>query len=294
MIQIIELLDELGIKYKSSGKNVSRNWIEVKCISPDCSDPSEHCGINLITGIFHCWICGCKGSITRFVQMAAQINYYQAKIMVAKFSDEIVFQDEKEEKIITGNILPKEATNKLPILHRNYLLKKNFDPDYLQRQYQIMACYTTGNYAYRLIIPIIINNIIVNFTARDVSEQQEPKYKNCPNEKAIIPMKRILYNIDTIRNKAIIVEGPTDVWRIGKGCCAMMGVEYTSTQLSMLANKNLEEIYIMYDEDAILKAEKLAIAVSAFCPKVEIIEIEGDPGDMPEEDALRIRREIEI
>ena len=155
-----------------------------------------------------------------------------------------------------------------------------------------MACYTAGNYAYRLIIPIVMNGIIVNFTARDVSGQQEPKYKNCPNDHAVIPIKETLYNIDTIRNKAIIVEGTTDVWRIGRGCCATMGVEYTSTQLSMLANKNLDEIYIMYDEDAILKAEKLAIAVSAFCPKVEIIEIEGDPGNLSGEDALKIRKEI--
>ena len=73
-----------------------------------------------------------------------------------------------------------------------------------------------------------------------------------------------------------------------------MGVEYTSTQMSMLANKSLEEIYIMYDEDAILKAEKIAIAVSAFCQKVEIIEIQGDPGDMSDEDALKIRKEIGI
>lgn len=298
MIQIIDLLEDIGIKYKSSGKNVSSGSVEVSCPAKDCSDPSQHCGIHLEKGFFHCWVCGAKGNIVKFVMLVLKTNYHQAKITVDKFSDDIIPypQEITPASCLTNrNIMPKEASYSLPELHSNYLRKRNFDPIQIQRDYKIMACYTTGNYAYHIIIPIIINGEIVNFTARDVTEQQDNKYKNCPNNDVLISMKECLYNLDSVKNKAIICEGVTDVWRIGKGCVATMGVEYTSYQLSLLAQKELDEIYILFDSDAITKAEKLANSISTFCSKVEIVELEtGDPADMALNEVIKLRKEIGI
>lgn len=295
MIQVLDLLDHLQIPYKTSGKNVTSGWAEISCFSPYCSDPSFHMGVDLHRATYNCWICGQRGHILRLIMNIVPCSYREAKSLIAKFSDDIVYrEEEKEAPITTGDILPKEATIELPPLHKSYLINRGFDPDFIQKRYGIKACYTVGDFAYRLIIPIIVNNILVNFTARDVSGQQEPKYLHNPNNKAILPIKDCLYNIDTVKDKAIIVEGPTDVWRIGDGCCATMGVEYTRTQLSILALKELKEIYIMYDEDAIAKAEKLATAVAAFCPKVEIIEIEDDPGNMDESEVNELRKELGI
>ena len=298
MIQIIDLLEHLNITPKMSGKNVSSGWVEVSCPMPDCSDPSQHCGIHLEKGNFHCWVCGSSGNIIKFIMTALKINYHQAKMTVDKFSDDIIPYSQEITRVshlTNRNIIPKEATFNLPELHTNYLKKRNFDPIQIQRDYKIMACYTTGNYTYRIIIPIIVNDIVVNFTARDVTNEQDSKYKNCENDHAILKMKEILYNIDSVKDKIIICEGVTDVWRIGKGSIATMGVEYTSAQLSLLAQKELDEIYILFDSDALIKAEKLASAVSTFCNKVEIIELEnGDPGDMNPEDVFKLRKEIKI
>ncbi len=309
---MLDLLDYLQIQYKTSGKNVTGGWVEVCCPFAGCSDPSFHLGINLQSGKYSCWICNSKGGSEKLIMNLASISYREAKSLINKFSDDIVYsEEEKEAPIITGNILPKEATTELPALHRNYLIGRGFDPDYIQKKYGILACYTTGDYAYRIIIPIIINNILVNFTARDVSGQQEPKYLHCPNNRSILPIKDCLYNVDTIKKKAIIVEGPTDVWRIGDGCCATMGTEYTRTQLSILALKELKEAYVLFDADATKtteynkhgeiinlgpsKAEKLAMIISAFCPKVEVIELDsGDPGDMDETEVKKLRKEIGI
>ena len=297
MIQILDLLENIGIKYKSSGKNVSSGWVEVSCPAEDCSDPSQHCGIHLGSGNFHCWVCGCKGGIIRFVQMASQMNYHQARKTIEKFSDEIIYvpqENNRNSYPIDRNIIPKEASLNLPQLHRDYLIGRNFDPDQIQKDYKIMSCYETGNYSYRIIVPIIIDGITVNFTARDVTGLQDNKYKNCKNNEVILPMKETIYNIDSIKNKAIICEGVTDVWRIGKGCVATMGVEYTSSQLSLLAQKELDEIYILFDSDAIMKAEKLANSISTFCSKVEVVELEiGDPADMSRSEVIKLRKEIE-
>jgi len=295
MIQILDLLDYLDILYKTSGKNVSSGWAEITCPYPDCSDLSQHCGINLQSGIHHCWICGNKGNMVKLIMLLKNLSYWESKNIVEEFSSDIYSLPKEKITIPKTNILPKEATFTLPQLHQDYLIKRNFDPITIQRDYKIMACYTTGDYAYRIIIPIIISGRIVNFTTRDVTGQQFSKYKNCPNEIAIIPMKKCLYNIDTVKEKVIICEGVTDVWRIGKGSAATMGIEYTSSQLAFLSTKKLKKAYVLYDSDAINKAKKLAWAISTFCPKVEIIELEmGDPADLLEKEVLELRKEIKI
>ena len=298
MIQILDLLEDIGITPKTSGKNVSLGWTEIKCPFPDCDDPSQHLGINLQTGAFHCWVCGEKGNITKLIKTILDTNYSEARKTIEKFSDDIIYvpQEKDPNSYPRGhNIMPKEASYNLPQLHRNYLIDRNFDPDQIQKDYKIMSCYEIGNYAYRIIIPVIIDGMIVNFTARDVTGLQDNKYKNCPNLTAILHMKECLYNVDFIKDKVIICEGVMDVWRIGKGSIATMGVEYTTTQLAMLSRKQPKEIYILYDSGAIKNAEKLASAVSTFCSKVEILELEkGDPADMTTEEATKLRKEMGI
>jgi len=293
MIQIIDLLEYLNLPYQTSGKNVSGGWVEIQCPFPYCSDPSNHLGINLESGYFHCWVCGEKGFIAKLVKTITNLSYSEANRIIAEFSDGTFLIEKQETEKIHSNIIPKEATIELPQLHIDYLKSRNFDPIKIQQQYKIMACYTAGPYAYRIIIPIIIDGEIVNFTGRDATGKQKNKYKNCPNSIAILPMKECLYNIDSVKDKVIICEGVTDVWRIGQGSIATMGVEYATAQLAILSRKDPKEIYILYDSDATKGAEKLASAVSTFCSKVEILELEtGDPGDMTEEEVLKLRKEI--
>ena len=66
MINIQEIFDEVGIEYRSDGKNVGIDDININC--PFCDlDPSYHCGINTISGIFHCWICGESGNFQKLI-----------------------------------------------------------------------------------------------------------------------------------------------------------------------------------------------------------------------------------
>lgn len=292
MIQVIDVLDHLNIPYKTSGKNVSGGWVEISC--PTCDDRSFHCGVNLASGYCNCWVCGHKSHLVPVLMKSTNLPYPEISKIVKEFSEDTFLQ---EEEVIRpeSTLIPKEATKELPQLHLDYLRGRNFDPIQIQKDYRIMACNTIGYFSYRIIIPIFLDGKIICFTGRDVTGRQEDKYKNCPNSMAQMEMKSCIYNIDTVKDRMIICEGPTDVWRIGKGSVATMGVEYTTTQLALLAQKEAKEIFILYDSDAITKAEKLAAAVSTFCPKVEILELEnGDPGDMNQEDVIELRKEIGI
>jgi len=294
MLDIISFLDKLEIEYKRSGKNVTSGWVEINCPYPSCYDPSFHCGVNLKSGKHNCWICGNKGGMPKLISRILEISYKKAEAMVEEeFGINLFLED--EEEIISANkvFFPKESTKILPIPHREYLIGRNFDPDFLIKNYKIRACYLTGDYSYRIIIPIIINNILVSFTSRDITGEQD-SYKNLSKEKSIIPVKNCVYGIDSITNKIVIVEGVFDAWRIGNGAVATFGKVPTSAQIKTIVDKkSIKEVFILYDNDAEKNASKLGSILSNFFKKVEVLDIDlKDPAEMTEKDIEYFRKHI--
>lgn len=298
MIDITSLFTEHNIDFRTSGKNVTSGWVEINC--PFCPDPSYHMGINLSSCLYHCWICGARGGPERLLKELLDISYSSAKKLIQEF--DINRTEEIEEKEEVEEIkYPKGIFNKLPSAHREYLIKRKFDPDLLMKKYKLKACLHTGDdFAYRLIIPIIIDNQVVSYTGRDISGKQKTKYKHLSNDKSIIQVKNCLYNIDTVKDKVLIVEGPMDVWRIGDGCVALFGTEHTLHQLNTLFGKNLKEAYVMFDAEThtIRKAHRLANILSTFVPKVDVLELDGegalDPAELDENDVLKLRGDLKL
>jgi len=294
MFDVISFLEEHDIEFHTSGKNVTRGWVEVNC--PYCGDPSFHLGINLNTGLHHCWRCGEKGSPEKLIKRFLNISFKQAKQIVEEFG---TTTSPTSQPVINANeiIFPKGMyTGKsLPYAHKEYLVKRRFDPDHIIDKHQIGGClHIGGEFAHRIIIPIIMDGQVTSYTGRDISGLQKTKYKHLTNEKSIVSVKDSIYNIDSVTNKCIIVEGVFDAWRIGDGCIALFGVEYTSRQLNTLFAKNLEEAFVLFDSDAITKANKLGNVLSTFIPKVTILELsEGDPSDMNEKETKEIRELLE-
>jgi len=298
MIDIIGALDKLEIDYKLSGKNVSRGWVEITCVFPNCNDSGYHLGINLSNGLYHCWVCGAKGKFISLLTKGFGRSFKEAKRILTEFSDDEIELPEKiQYEYEIKEILPKEATANLPELHRNYLISRRFDPDLMQKKYKILACYTVGHYAYRIIIPIIESSEIVNFTARDVTGKQEMRYVTCPNDQAVSPMKECVYNLDNLNNNStvIICEGIFDAWRMGNGAVATMGTEFTPAQIALIARKRPKSAFVLFDKNAISQAEKIANHLSLVCKHIEILTIDAkDPAELTDNEALAIRKEIGI
>lgn len=290
MFDIKAYLDDRNIPYKTEGKNISSGWLGINCIY--CGDHSYHLGIR--EQGFSCWVCGVKGHITKLIQNIDSCNYYQACDIVKSF-DTASFVELKNDirKRLGDNILPVEATKEFPEIHADYLKSRNFNPTDLINQYNLFACYTNGKYKFRIIVPIIENGYIINFTAMAVSGQS-PKYEHCPNKYAIIPMKECLYNIDTVKDIALITEGVTDVWRMGGGCVATMGTEYTADQIKLLVDRGVKKAYVMYDSEylAIKKARRMATALSVFMESETIELSDGDPGEFTNQQVMDLRKEI--
>jgi DNA primase len=293
-LDIESLLEDYDIAYVTSGKNVSKGWVEINCPYPDCGDKSFHMGINRISGLYHCWVCGRKGGIEKLISAVLSISYNQAENIVSRYRGVPgVLTEEKEKPKKKEPIkIRKEELSKI---YTDYLIERNYDPEFIKTYYEVFAGGNFGKFAFRLVIPVFMNKEIVNYVARDVTGLQIPKYKNLSNDEALVPMKNCIYNIDSANDTAVIVEGVFDVWRIGRGAVAMMGKEFTSHQLKILFEKNLKRAFVVFDSDAAKNSENLANSLSSFVPYVEIITTsKKDPDSLSAEEVKHLRKELKL
>jgi len=294
-IDILSLLDELGVDYETEGKNISGGWIGLNC--PFCDDPSNHLGINIETGSVSCWRCG-KKSIIRLVKNLVGLRVKNVDMILARHRRKR-YEQGRNLTAIQGSLedvqttFPSSAKKVFPELHLEWLKKRKYNPAEVIKRYDLYAVYQTGKYKYRIVAPIYFRGQLVSFVARDVTEEAEHPYLNCPNEDSVIPVKRCLYNIDSVRKTALVVEGITDVWRIGRGTVATFGIEFTKAQVNMLSG--LDKVFVMFDAEtqAIKQARKFAAMATSVVKSVEIIEMEsGDPDSLRENFVRNLRLEI--
>lgn len=292
---IIEYFDEAQVSYTQSGKNISQNWIGINC--PFCDDTSNHCGVNTQSKAFSCWRCGSKGNITKLIMALENKTYGQIIPILKQFGKE----DKKYELSvkIKGTVsqlreLVERETEPLTKAHAGYLRDRKFDPDELVRLYKIRSCKPVSAYKHRILIPYFVGKEIYTFTTRDVSGLSNTKYVHCPINQSVKAPKEILYNVDNCKDSCLVVEGATDVFRIGSGSVSLSGIQYTTSQLLVLAK--FKQVFLLFDPEE--KAQEMAIQLGkdlSFCSSsVEIIQIkiDCDPGDMKDEDVKHLKREI--
>ncbi len=289
MIDFERLFNDFSIPYWITGKNVSKGWINISC--PICGDVSNHGGFNIETGKYNCWKCGKHNSI-----YILQLLLRKSKNEIIKILDNYSFFNKKIVKDDNKN--SKEQLEflgyELKEIHRNYLIKRNFNPDLIKSKYKITG-FTFENmfWQYRLMIPIFYNFNIVNYVGRDVSGKQQ-RYLNLPNKEAVIDLKNILYNLDNVRqDKIIVVEGIFDVWRGGDNFVATFGTSFTKQQIMQILR--FDRIYIIFDceYEAQNKAKQLANILSGFSKKVSVIDLQlkdRDLADLTEEEVKELRR----
>lgn len=90
-----------------------------------------------------------------------------------------------------------------------------------------------------------------------------------------------------------IVEGPADVWKLGPGAVALLGIDWKIEQALLL--RHFKRRYIMFDPEnaAQKRAKELAYWLSAFPVETWIIsETETDAEDMSEKNAKKIMQEF--
>jgi len=299
LVDTKSLLSDLDIEYKTSGKNIGSGCIGIVC--PFCGDQSNHCGIFIKKNLFKCWVCGQKGSIVHLIKEIKGISFRKSVNIIRDYVQDSSLYRLNEKDLTEANSVrsnrqsvayPSPILDSIPEPHRQYLLSRNFDPDLLIKKYGLKFTYNTGDYRFRIIAPISVGGKAVSWIAADVIRKGGIPYLKCPLEMSIISVNNCLYNIDSVGSVAILVEGITDVWRMGDGCVASMTKSINSAQIQQLSDHGVKKVIIMFDADAIDGA-KIAAGKLRGLFSVDVIELsEGDPADLLASDVMDLRAEI--
>ena len=291
-----------GLSYSTDGPNVTAGWTNVNC--PWCGDTSDHLGISPTGGI-SCWRCKVSGTVLKLIMKLDRCNQDEARAIIRRYriigSPDVANEHEHVE-VITA--MPKQSVplwgrhcGVLPSLARKFLLQRGFAPvtEHCVR-WRLSWGGASGRFRYRLLLPIIQRGVLVNFTSRAISNDMKLPYVNLGDDKASIPVKETLYNLDSVADggRVVVVEGPLDVWKLGPGAVCTYGVGYTKAQVGLLRDCAPSCVHILYDNepDAQDAAEKLANEIW-FC-ETDVLQLEGvnDPGELTLEQGTKLMTEL--
>ena len=291
---------DYNIEIARSGKHFRPGWVNISC--PFChGHAGYHGGFNISKGYYNCHRCGAH-PLTKVIVVLTGANYNIAKDIIKKYSliSTAVSQQESKINILSQIVFPSD-TQPLTSRAKKYLTSRNYDPDKLAQTWGLLSTGHTGFYKHRILAPIYQQQL-VSYQCRDITGKHPQKYLACHQEEEIISHQHCIYGIDLATNRrCIVVEGVTDVWRLGPGAIATFGISFTKQQAKLIA-MNFNKIFIMFDSEsqAQEKAEELGFLVgSAFNNPVEVINLpflvsEIDPGNLPQNIANDIMKEIRL
>jgi hypothetical protein len=194
--------------------------------------------------------------------------------------------------------IPSEMRDYIARTHRTYLMKRRFNPDWINERYGVVSTSPHSTvavrdrvirYGYRLFIPVYWGNQLVTYQCRSVVDDPI-KYLACPSEVERMNIKEILYASPEAfsRSYVIVTEGVTDVWRMGDLAVATFGIQFKQSQVSLLCDY-FKTIYIMYDPEptAQIQAQRLKDEVIGRGRKGVLIHTGGvtDPGSLSDLEA---------
>lgn len=263
MIDIEGFLDDRGIDYRTGGKNVAGNDINICC--PFCGEDRFHLGIHKRKGILNCWSCGFEDmerwpSLADLISEIDGIPIYEAIRIARDLLDDEEYVERKPEKPAEVK-LPEEcesfinSENPIAKWAFNYLVGRGFGADEIL-EYNLKFC-SWGDYGYRIIVPIYFRNRLVSYLGRDFSGKQDLRYRNCPAGEFILANKELLYGYDTLDERAAgklyVVEGCTDRWRLGNDSVAILTNRVSKHQLALLAGLSLNNVVLSMDSGSYAK-----------------------------------------
>lgn len=298
-MKVINLLDHYNIPYVTEGHKHSREgWVNISC--PFCEGhEGYHLGITLDGKSATCWRCGNK-KVNDVLSSVLNITPFQVRELTKEYGG--ISYNTKEVKVKIGIKRFKYPSGTIPMLnrHKNYIDGRNFDPSEIERIWGVLGTSPVSlldgiDYKHRILIPVYWNNKIVTFQCRDITNKHSLKYMACPQARELIHHKHILYgNTKNLSGTGIIVEGVTDVWRLGEHSFATFGIKYTPEQLRVIS-KNFTRVAVFYDYEPQAQKEALKLVselkfrgVDAF----NITTIDTDPGNMYQLEADNLVKQI--
>lgn len=264
-----------NVYFVTSGRNVAKGNIAIKC--PFCgeADPSQHMGINLETGAWGCWRDATHRGRKPHKLIMAILKCSQAEaaaivgdVYAPDLSEYDAFvkdlQEWNENRKDTNNA-KKRWTPPKPIeflpefrkLHKanyssarffRYLSDRGFSYDVAEVAsfYSLHGC-LIGDWKDRIIVPIYHRGRLVSWTGRSIYKTAKLRYKTLSvNEGASVSIKDVIFEPRKVARGGdvlFVTEGPFDALKVdfyakSKKCRAtcLFGVGYTEKQVYQIRN----------------------------------------------------------
>jgi hypothetical protein len=290
---LIELLDELGVPYRTAQQHhhVSQGWVGVECNRCSPGSGKFRLGFSLRTKAASCWVCGPTSpwvALAGLVKDQARLRGLWSQVRGSLF-------DKMLE--VKGNTLPTGVWPPvLPLMTsfaaqaRDYLQNRGFDLGKLTRlwhPYVVHSAPTAG----RIMIPVILSRVFVSYTTR-APDNTQPRYRSAPRAQELVPIKDCLYGHDYVRDSAVVCEGPLDVWKVGPGAVATFGLSYTRKQVAKLSE--LQRVAVCFDRESKARSKSRALCAELSSLGVDaydvVLDSGKDPGDAHPDEIRDLRR----
>ena len=262
-------------------KHYKHGWVNVEC--PFCYSTGMKflLGLKIGTRTCNCWQCGFHG-LKDVISELAGIPIASAWRLLQEYDRGWIRDSQKTAKIVLSDrcVFPT-GTGKLKRHHLRYLEKRGFTEEMLE-PWGLKSTGPLGEYKHRIVAPIRVNERLMSYQARDVTDKSNLKYKACKQTNEVIPHQKLLYGMDQVPGTVVVVvEGITDVWKLGPGAVAVFGIDWSDEQAKLLMD--YEHVIIMFDREpeAQRRAKQLAKRIyipDILNPEIAILEKFADPG----------------
>jgi len=158
--------------------------------------------------------------------------------------------------------------------------RRKFNLDVLYNSYGVVYAYeypvsdSGKDYSWlagRIFIPVVDHGEVIGWQARIIDDNSfsKSKYFNCPGWQKSAD----IYSIDYARQNrlGLLVEGVTDVWRVGGGAFSTFGKVLSPVQEDVVTN-NWQAVGVLYDPDTDTdKMKSAAKAIMKLRQKVPMV-----------------------
>lgn len=282
-----DVLRELNVDFRNphEHEHVREGWLGVDC--QQCSPEWKHfrLGINERYGYANCWVCG-KVNLIEALSLASGASYKAIRSLLdgleRRFNDVIG---------VKGVYKPPKGVGGLLGTHKRYLKKRGFDPDELEKVWGIQGIGLAAKLAWRIFIPIQDHNENnASWTTRSLCEDGA-RYVSASVQQEAVSRRSLLYGEHLCKKSVIVVEGPTDAWRVGPGAVATMGVSFSRSQVLRLSRYPMRVICMDTEKGAQNQARKLCEMLAPFPGTTYRVELDSeDPGSANIKEVAKLRR----
>ncbi len=295
--------DWLRSRFDVRGEGVQ---LRVNC--PMCSkigkslDVKHHMGVSLrpdsrLQGV-HCFRCGYHASLLRFVsdiegglsyreikerfRLVASVNLQDGNVLLTP-TPKVRTPTKRDKFPLPKEYREMDPQSRLHFKPLRYLAKRGYTDLKFLKRFGVGYC-ATGDYAGRLIIPIVFEGEQVCFTARAIEDSAQPRYKFPPGSLPSL----FVYNYDNaaLSDTVVLMEGPFDVWTAPNSAIGLFTNQISIPQ-RLLVVTTWSRAVVMLDRDAADRSYKIYQQLSQFMPCTVTHVDAKDPGEAGRVDVFR-------